>query len=104
MCSSDLKSLSSYIDLVVTLGTGSTSTGCTGFAAVSTNPGVYSGTLASFTGTATSYGTGTGSWTPTGNGSETRSYRFTYTVDANTPDTSQGGTALFGLVWETQNA
>ena len=98
------KSFSSYVNLVVTLGSGSTSTGCSNFVAATSGSSVYSGTLASFGTTATGYSTGVGSWTPTGSATETRSYRFAYTVDAATPDSAQGGTANFGLTWETQNA
>ena len=97
------KSLGTYITLAITQGTGASFGGCTGFTALGTGSSVYSGTLAGFTSTATDYGSGTGSWAPSGNAPETRSYQFTYTVNLNTPDTSQGGTAAFGLTWEAQS-
>ena len=37
------------------------------------------------------YVDGLGTWAPTGTAPETRTFQFTYTVDAATPNTSQGG-------------
>lgn len=97
------RSLSTYINLTITQGTGATFGGCTGFTALSSGSSVYSGTLAGFTGSATSYANGAGVWGPSGNAAETRSYQFAYAVSASTPDTAQGGTAAFGLTWEAQS-
>jgi hypothetical protein len=95
--------LSTYIHLTVTQGTGGTSGSCTGFTPLATGSALYTGTLANFATTATNYATGLGTWTPTGTAPETRTYEFTYTVDAATPNTSQGGTAAIGFTWEDQN-
>ena len=47
---------------------------------------IYNGTLAAFGTGKTGYSTGVGAWAPTGSGSETKSYRVTYTLSASTPD------------------
>jgi hypothetical protein len=62
------------------------------------------GTVASFATSSTNYANGLGTWAPTGTAPETRTFQFTYTVDAATPNTSQGGTAAIGFTWESQNA
>ena len=97
------KSLSSYITLTITQGTGAGFGGCSGFTPLGTGSSVYSGTLATFASTATGYADGDGSWTPSGTAAETRSYQFAYVVSTSTPDTAQGGTAAFGLTWEAQS-
>ena len=94
----------SYVDLTVVQGTGGSTTSCTGFTPLGTGSSVYTGTLAAFAAAATNYATGLGTWTPTGSGSETRTFQFTYTIDAATPNTSQGGTAAIGFTWEAQNS
>jgi hypothetical protein len=97
--------LASSLNLTVTQGTGGGfSAGCSGFTALGTGSSVYSGTVAGFAGSATSFATGLGSWAPTGTGSETRVFQFTYTLDAATPNTAQGGTAAVGFTWEAQNS
>ena len=93
--------LAPNINLVVEEGTGATTGSCAGFTGGST---VYTGALSAFGTTKTSYATGVGSWTPTGSGSETKSYKITYTLSASTPDTAQGGTATLGFTWESQNS
>ncbi|WP_198410171.1 TasA family protein [Microlunatus flavus] len=98
------KSLSSYITWTVTQGSGGTYSSCSGFSAASSGASVYSGTLAGFTTSATTYASGLGSWTPGGVGSETRTFQFGYAVSSTIPDTAQGGTASFGLTWEAQNS
>lgn len=102
--SSTTNALSSSINLTITQGNGGGSTGCTGFTPLSSGSSVYSGTLAGFASTATNYATGLGSWTPTGSASDTRVYQFTYTLDAATPNSAQGGTAAIGFTWEAQNS
>ncbi len=42
--------------------------------------------------------------TSTGSGSETKVYKFTYTLSASAPDSTQGGTAAIGLTWEPRTA
>jgi predicted ribosomally synthesized peptide with SipW-like signal peptide len=98
------KSLASYVTWTVTQGTGGSYSSCSGFTALTSGSSVYSGTLAGFTGAATTYGSGVGSWGPTGNASETRTFQLAYALSTSTPDTAQGGTASFGLTWEAQNS
>ena len=94
--------LASYINVVVDEGSGATfGGGCGSFTKTSE---VYNGTLAAFGTGKTGYSTGVGTWAPTGTGSETKSYRVTYTLSASTPDSAQGGTAALGLTWESQNS
>lgn len=98
------KSLASYVSWTVTQGTGGSYSSCSGFTAASTGAGVYSGTLAGFTTSATTYASGLGSWTPGGGTTESRTFSFAYAVSSTIPDTAQGGTASFGLTWEAQNS
>jgi predicted ribosomally synthesized peptide with SipW-like signal peptide len=97
------KSLATYVSWTVTQGTGGAYSSCSGFTALPSGSAVYSGTLASFTGSATTYASGLGSWAPTGSASDTRTFQFAYVLSSSTPDTAQGGTATFGLTWEAQN-
>ena len=62
------------------------------------------GSLAGFASASTDFATGLGNWAPTGTGAETRTFQITYTLDANTPNTAQGGTAAIGFTWESQNS
>jgi hypothetical protein len=96
--------LSSSINLVVTQGTGGSNASCTGFTALSSGSGLYSGTLAAFGTANTNFSNGLGNWAPTGSASETRTYQFTYTVDAAAPNSAQAGTATVGFTWEAQNS
>ncbi|HEY0239480.1 MAG TPA: TasA family protein [Friedmanniella sp.] len=98
------KGLATYVGWTVTQGTGGSFSSCSGFTALSSGSAVYSGTLAGFTGSATTYATGVGSWVPAGNVSDTRTFQLAYAVSSSTPDTAQGGTATFGLTWEAQNS
>jgi len=89
--------LAGYLRLTVEIGTGGAFTaGCTGFAATST---LFNNALLS-TWTATSYANGIAAWTPTGASSETRVFRFTYTLvdDQN----AMGKTASMPFTWEAQ--
>ena len=95
--------LSSSLNLTITQGTGGNFGSCSGFTPLGTGSSVYSGTLAGFASTATSYANGLGTWAPTGSGSETRVFQFSYTLDVNAPNTVQGGTASIGFTWEAQN-
>ncbi|MFJ2979409.1 hypothetical protein ACIPEP_11170 [Curtobacterium sp. NPDC087082] len=96
--------LASNINLTVEQGTGGGFGSCTGFTAASTNGTLYSGTVAGFGTASTNFATGVGNWAPTGSGSESRVYRFTYTVSSTAPNTVQGGTAALGFTWEAQNS
>jgi hypothetical protein len=97
--------LSSYLDLVVDEGTGGTFAGsgptsCTGFTSASN---AYTGTLAAFGTGKTNFASGVGTWAPAA-GTQTRTYRFTYTVNGSVPNSAQGGTAAIGFTWEAQNS
>ncbi len=96
--------LASSINLTVTQGTGGGFSSCTGFTPLGTGSSVFSGTLAGFAAGSTNFGNGLGTWAPTGTGSETRVFQFAYTVDPNTPNTAQSGTAAIGFTWEAQNS
>jgi hypothetical protein len=98
------KALASSINLSVTQGTGGSFGSCTGFTALASGSSVYSGTVAGFGSSATSYATGVGTWAPTGTASETRTYKVVYTLSDTAPDTTQGGTASLGFTWEAQNS
>ncbi|MGI3781978.1 MAG: hypothetical protein ACRYG2_14515, partial [Janthinobacterium lividum] len=98
------KSLATYVTWTVTQGTGGTYSSCSGFTALSSGSSVYSGTLAGFTSSATTYASGLGSWTPSGTASDTRTFQFAYVISSTAPDTAQGGTASFGLTFEAQNS
>jgi hypothetical protein len=98
------KGLASQIGLTVTQGTGGSFGSCTGFSALSTGAGVYTGTVAGFGSTATNFATGLGSWTPTGTANESRTYKLAYTVAPTAPDSTQGGTAALGFTWDAQNS
>jgi hypothetical protein len=62
---------------------------------------VLDGTLAELQ-TATDFSSGRGAWVPT-TGSESAVYRFSYELDAATPNTSQGAEADTTFVWEAQS-
>jgi hypothetical protein len=96
--------LGTYLNMVIDEGTGGTfsssgPTSCTGFSFVSND---YTGTLAGFAGK-TSFATGVSSWAPAA-GTVTKTFRFTYTLDAAAPNSAQGGTAATGFTWEAQNS
>ena len=94
--------LSTHLNISVDQGTGAVSSGsCTNFSALGTGASVYSGTLAGFT--ATNFAGGYGNWAPP-SGSESRTFRFTYTLSSSAPNSTQGGTANVTFVWEAQNS
>jgi len=96
--------LSSSITISIVQGTGGGFGSCTGFTPLTSGSSLYSGTLAAFAASSTSYASGVGSWAPTGAAAESRTYQISYTLDAGAPNTTQGGTAAIGFTWETQNS
>jgi len=94
--------LSSEIDLTITQGTGGSFGSCGLFVALVTGSAVYSGTLAAFGSSATNYATGVGNWAAA-SGPQTRTYKISYTLASDAPDSSQDGTAEVGFTWEAQN-
>ena len=102
------RALADNMTLTVTQGTGGSFGSCSGYSPLAARgANVYSGTLADFGNAATSYATGVGSWftagVPAGGAAESRTYQLTYTVRADAPQTTQGGTAALGFTWEAQN-
>lgn len=103
---STTNALGTYINLTVDEGAGGTfatsgPTSCSGFTSSAND---FTGTLATFATTKTNFASGVSSWTPTGSGSESKTFRFTYTLDSATPNSAQGGTAQAGFTWEAQNS
>ncbi|GGL05182.1 hypothetical protein JOE58_003195 [Curtobacterium luteum] len=96
--------LATNINLTVEQGTGGGFGSCTGFTAAATSGTLYTGTVGGFGSTSTNFASGIGTWAPTGTASETRVYRFTYTVPTSAPNSIQGGTAALGFTWEAQNS
>ena len=92
--------LSTYLNLTVEEGTGGSFGSCVGFSPGGTD---FTGTLANLGTTATGFASGVGSFALTGTPTETRTYRFTYTVDAATPNSVQNGTAAATFVWEADS-
>ncbi len=91
--------LASALNLTIEQGTGSVTGGsCTNFSEVGAD--VYNGTLASFT--FSNFATGRGDWAPAA-GSQTRTFKFTYSLPSNADNNVQGGTAAVTFVWEAQN-
>jgi hypothetical protein len=95
------KDLAGNLNLKVEEGTGSTNADCAGFTPA--GPAIFDGTLTSFASTKTSFANGAGTWAPAA-GTQAKSYRVTYVLSTNTPDTAQGGTAQVGFTWEAQNS
>jgi hypothetical protein len=92
--------LPSYVSMSVTIGTGSSGTNgdCTGYTPTSTlATNVHLDSLP------TTYAGGLTPWAPTG-GTDTRVFKFTYTVDMTVPNTLQNSTAGATLVWEAQSS
>jgi len=94
---STTRSLDRYISLSWVSGSGGGTYGdCTGF--VASGP-VATATLDSFP---TSWGAGVLPWTLAGTPGENRTYRLTYTVAANAPATTKGGTVTVTFIWGAQ--
>jgi hypothetical protein len=91
-------SLQAYLDMVIQEGTGGSFASCTGFSATST---LYTGTLATAATSNNAYATGWSSWSPTGAG-QSRTYMFTYTLNAATPDPQQGNGSTATFQWEAR--
>ena len=85
--------LAPYLDMVVNKGSGAGVADCTGFIAGSD---IYSGTAAAMPGAGD-----LDTWV--GTTGDTAMYRITYTLNASTPDGSQGDTAGLDIVWDAQN-
>jgi hypothetical protein len=95
-------SFDTYIDLVIEQGTGGTFASCAGFSVDAGAPNTFTGTLAAFGAAHTNFGNGFGTFAPAS--AANKVYKVTYTVNAATPNSAQGGTAAMGLTWEAQNS
>ncbi|GEB46898.1 hypothetical protein MTE01_28430 [Microbacterium testaceum] len=93
--------LADHLILRVEQGTGGGYGTCNGFTSQST---VFDGRLSGFTGAHTSYRSGAATWSPGGGGSETRTFRITWSLADDAPNAVQGGTASTAFVWEAQNS
>ena len=91
--------LAPYLDVTIQVGTDTTPAfrDCTGFVSAGT---LYTGTLANFASTRTSYANGLSTWNPAGN--ETRTFRFAISVQDN--NAAAGLTSTFGFTWETRTS
>lgn len=88
--------LADHLDVTVEEGDGGGYGSCVGFVTSAT---IASGvTLTDFAGYA-DYASGIGTWDPTATG-QSKTYRFSVTLGADTPDTAQGADAQAGFTWE----
>lgn len=95
---SSTSSFGNYIDLVIDEGAGETvtadgPTSCVGFTAGAND---FTGTLAEFAAAKDDL-TGMSTWARTKSGSESKTFRFTYTINSATPNSEQVATAWAGL-------
>ena len=90
--------LAPYLDLKVEVGTGGSSTGCSGFTATST---IYDGTLSAFSAAHSNWANGQAAFTATST-PFTRTFQFTATVQDT--DAAQGLSANAGFTWETRSS
>jgi hypothetical protein len=96
--------LANYLNLSVTQGTGGSFGSCTGFTPLTSGASLYNGNFVGFGTSYTSYSNGLGTWAPTGTGTESRTFKITYTLSPDAPNSTQGGTASGGLTFEAQNS
>lgn len=96
------KNLGDNLNLKVEEGTGGSFNNCNGF---SSEQVVFNDTATALA-AKTNFANGVGTWAPAGTTTSpvTKTYKVTYQLSANTPDTAQGGTATIALVWEAQNS
>jgi len=92
--------LADHLALKVEQGVGGGYGSCNGFSAQTT---VFDGLLAGFTGAHTSFGTGASTWSPAGGDSEARTFRISWKLADDAPNSVQGATASTSFVWEAQN-
>jgi hypothetical protein len=96
--------LANYLNLNVTQGTGGSFGSCTGFTPLTSGASLYNGNFVGFGTSYTGYSNGLGTWAPTGTGTESRTFKITYTLSPDAPNSTQGGTASGGLTFEAQNS
>ncbi|MFJ4036496.1 hypothetical protein ACIPVB_00305 [Microbacterium sp. NPDC090007] len=93
--------LSEHLSLIVEQGTGGGYGTCDGFTAQTM---VFDGRLSAFTSAHSSFADGAATWSPSGSGSETRTFRITWQLADDAPNSAQGATAATSFVWEAQNS
>jgi hypothetical protein len=91
-------SLGSYLDIVITEGTGASDAACTGFASSGV---LFTGTLAAFTAAHSAWAGGVSAWTPVASSNESRSYRIQWTLQDD--NAAQGQTVTAAFTWEAHN-
>ena len=94
----DSSDLANWLNLTIDEGTGGSFGDCSGFTLQNTIES--GGDLIAFDTTHTDYASGAGVWDPAST-PESKTYRFSFTLDASVPDTEEGAsvTAL-GFTWE----
>lgn len=89
-----------YLDVTVEEGTGGLFGNCAGAGGFTPiGPAIFAGTLTSFAATHTNFTNGVGAWLPAAN-PESRTYRFTVTLQDN--NSAQGLDATATFTWEAQ--
>jgi hypothetical protein len=89
-----------HLNMIIDEGTGGSNSSCTGFSSTAND---FTGTLAAFASGKTSFANGVSTWAPAA-GTVTKTFKFTYTLDAATPNGAQAGTSAIGFTWEAQNS
>ncbi len=97
----DSSDLANWLNVTIEEGTGGSFGSCSAF--VLDNTIETGDDLIAFDTAHTDYTTGAGVWDPSGT-PESKTYRFTFALDAATPDTEEGAsvTAL-GFTWEVRS-
>lgn len=88
--------LAAHLDVTVREGDGGGYGSCAGFTPSAT---IANGVTLTTFGGYSDYATGIGTWDPTATG-QTKTYQFTVTLGADTPDSAQGADAQAGFTWE----
>jgi hypothetical protein len=91
--------LATYLTTTIEIGTGGSSSTCTGFVLGSS---IYSGTLANFGTTYANWASGLANWSPAAT-PDSRTLRITTTLPSNVANGAQGLTASGTFTWEAQN-
>ena len=93
--------LNPYIDLVVEEGSGGGNVGDFSSCGSFSGSTIYSGTLATMASTKTAFAGGVGTFAPTA-ATQFKVYKFTYTLNASTPNNMQSATGSATFQWESQ--
>lgn len=97
-------SLAAYINLTITQGSGGSFGSCTGFQPSGADAQVFQGSLYTFGSTRSNFANGAGNWTTAGGSDpESRTFMLSYTISADAPNDTMGGTATGDIIFEAQN-